>query len=61
MLVWKLWEEAHGGISNGDWNDMKKEVIKTWQEKVDQKLRSLSVKLEDLEKRLIKVASRMGL
>ena len=28
VLVWKLWEEAHGGISKADWNDMKKEVIK---------------------------------
>ena len=23
VLVWKLWEEAHGGISKSDWNDMK--------------------------------------
>ncbi len=29
VLVWKLWEEAHGSISNTDWNDMKKEVIKS--------------------------------
>ena len=29
VLVWKLCEEAHGGISKSDWNDMKKEVIKT--------------------------------
>ena len=28
VFVWKLWEEAHGSISNEDWNDMKKEVIK---------------------------------
>ena len=27
VLVWKLWEEAHGGINNNDWDDMKKEVI----------------------------------
>ena len=29
VFVWKLWEEAHGSISNEDWNDMKKEVINT--------------------------------
>ena len=28
VLVWKLWEESHGGINNGDWNSLKKEVIK---------------------------------
>ena len=28
VLVWKLWEEAHGRIDKTDWNQMKKEIIK---------------------------------
>ena len=24
VLVWRLWEEAHGGIDNKDWDDLKK-------------------------------------
>jgi hypothetical protein len=27
VLVWKLWEEAHGGIEKNEWDDLKKYVI----------------------------------
>ena len=33
VLVWKLWEEAHGGIERKDWKDMKEEVIKAMRKK----------------------------
>ena len=33
VLVWKLWEEAHGGISKVDWEDMKKEIIESMRQK----------------------------
>ena len=29
VLVWRLWEEAHGSIENKDWEELKKEVINT--------------------------------
>ena len=29
VLVWKLWEEAHGSISRESWDEMKKEVIES--------------------------------
>lgn len=28
VLVWKLWEEAHGSIEKNEWNDLKKHMIK---------------------------------
>ena len=28
ILVWQLWEEAHGKIQNKEWDSMKDEVIK---------------------------------
>tara|TARA_R110000824_G_scaffold256095_3_gene445027 strand:+ start:75 stop:224 length:150 start_codon:yes stop_codon:yes gene_type:complete len=33
VLVWSLWEEAHGGIKQKDWEEMKDEVIKKMREK----------------------------
>ena len=27
VLVWKLWEEAHGSIEKNEWDDLKKSVI----------------------------------
>ena len=27
ILVWQLWEEAHGSINNKSWNELKEEVI----------------------------------
>ena len=33
VLVWSLWEEAHGGIKKGDWESMKDEIIKKMREK----------------------------
>ena len=29
VLVWKLWEESHGGIEKSDWNELKKEIIES--------------------------------
>jgi len=28
ILVWQLWEEAHGKIQNKEWDSLKDEVIK---------------------------------
>ena len=28
VLLWKLWEEAHGSIEKNDWEELKKEVLK---------------------------------
>tara|TARA_R110002096_G_scaffold409948_1_gene609442 strand:- start:267 stop:416 length:150 start_codon:yes stop_codon:yes gene_type:complete len=28
ILVWQLWEEAHGKIQNKDWDSLKVDVIK---------------------------------
>ena len=33
VLVWKLWEEAHGGIEKKDWNELKEEVIEVMRQK----------------------------
>ena len=33
VLVWRLWEDAHGGIDNKDWDDLKKDVIKSMRKK----------------------------
>ena len=28
ILVWKLWKDKHGSITEKDWNDLKNDVIK---------------------------------
>ena len=33
VLLWKLWEEAHGSISKTEWEDLKKDVIKAMSNK----------------------------
>ena len=33
VLVWRLWEEAHGSINNKDWDELKKDVIKSMRKK----------------------------
>lgn len=33
VLVWRLWEEAHGSIEKKDWNKLKEDVIKSMRKK----------------------------
>ena len=33
ILVWRLWEEAHGSIESKDWDKLKDKVIKTMRKK----------------------------
>ena len=33
VLVWNLWEEAHGSISSKDWDELKEDVIKSMRKK----------------------------
>ena len=28
VLVWKLWEDSQGSISNEDWNELKEYILK---------------------------------